>query len=132
MKALVFGLVAAASLFMLAYPHDVAADCRERISLTPPSQGDSIEGVGRAEIRSSDAQQSFTVDVDVDVPDGTPLFVFVNGEPAGMITFIPGNATLELSNTNGARLPSGVDPVCSIGPVAVTDADGTTILFGSF
>jgi len=72
------------------------------------------------------------VEVDVDVPDGTPLFVFVNGEPAGMITFIPGSATLELSNTNGARLPSGVDPVCSIGPVAVTDADGTTILFGSF
>jgi len=132
MKAFVFGLVAAVSLLMLARPHDAAADCRERISLTPPSQGESIDGVGRAEIRSHDSQQSFTVEVDVDVPDGTPLFVFVNGESAGMITFIPGNATLELSNTNGAPLPSGVDSVCSIGPVAVTDADGTTILFGSF
>ena len=132
MKKLVFGLVATVSLFMLACPQDVAADCRERISLSPPSQDESIDAVGRAEIRSSDAQQSFTVEVDVDVPDGTPLFVFVNGEPAGMITFIPGSATLELSNTNGARLPSGVDPVCSIGPVAVTDGDGTTILFGSF
>jgi hypothetical protein len=132
MKALVFGLVATVSLFMLALPHDVAADCRERISLSPPSEGESVDGVGRAEIRSIDSQDTFTVEVDVDVPDGTPLFIFANGEPAGMITFIPGNATLELSNTNGARLPSGVDPVCSIGPVSVTDADGTTILFGSF
>ena len=132
MKLVVFGLVAAVSLLMLALPHDVAADCRERISLSPVSPGDSIEGVGRAEIRSQDAQQSFTVEVDVDVPDGTPLFVFANGEPAGMITFVPGSATLELSNINGAWLPSGLDPVCSIGPVWVTDADGKTLLTASF
>ena len=64
MRKLAFGLVATVSLFMLACPHDVAADCRERISLSPPSQDESIEGVGRAEIRSSDAQQSFTVEVE--------------------------------------------------------------------
>ena len=72
------------------------------------------------------------MEVDVDVPDGTPLFVFANGEPAGMITFIAGSATLELSNANGAGLPSGLDPVCSIGPIWVTDADGTTLLAGTF
>jgi len=132
MKALVFGLVATVSLFMLAVPHDVAADCRERISLSPPSEEASVDGVGRAEITSSDSQQTFTVEVDIDVPDGTPLFVFANGEPAGMITFVPGVATLELDNVNGARLPPGVDPVCSIGPVWVTDAEGTTLLTGSF
>jgi len=132
MKALVFGFVATVSLFMLALPHDVAADCRERISLSPPSEGESVDGVGRAEIRSNDLQQTFTVEVDIDVPEGTPLFVFANGEPAGMITFVPGVATLELNNTNGARLPSGLDSVCSIGPVWVTDADGTTLLTGSF
>jgi len=132
MKALVFGLVATVSLFMLAVPHDVAADCRERISLSPPSEEAAVDGVGRAEITSSDSQQTFTVEVDIDVPDGTPLFVFANGEPAGMITFVPGVATLELDNVNGARLPPGVDPVCSIGPVWVTDAEGTTLLTGSF
>ena len=131
MKKLVFGLVATVSLFMLACPHDVAADCRERISLSPPAESDSVDGIGRAEIRANDAQQIFTVEVDVDVPDGTPLFVFANGEPAGMITFVPGVAALELSNAN-ARLPSGLDPVCSIGPVWVTDGDGTMLLTGSF
>ena len=128
MKALVFGLV----LFMLALPYFVAADCRERISLSPPSEGESVDGVGRAEIMSSDSQQTFTVEVDIDVPDGTPLFVFANGEPAGMITFLPGVATLELSNANGAQLPAGLDSVCSIGPVWVTNADGTMLLTGSF
>jgi len=132
MKALVFGLVATVSLFMLAVPHDVAADCRERISLSPPSEGEAVDGVGRAEITSSDSQQTFTVEVDIDVPDGTPLFVFANGDPAGMITFVPGVATLELGNANGARLPAGLDSVCSIGPVWVTDADGTMLLTGSF
>ena len=132
MKALVFGLAATVSLLLLALPHDVAADCRERISLSPPSEGESIDGAGRAEITSNGSQQAFTVEVDIDVPDGTPLFVFANGEPAGMITFIPGVAMLELSNASGARLPSGLDPVCSIGPVWVTDADGTTLLTGSF
>ncbi len=62
MKALVFGFVATVSLFMLALPHDVAADCRERISLSPPSEGESVDGVGRAEIRSNDLQQTFTVE----------------------------------------------------------------------
>ena len=132
MKKLVFGLVATVSLFMLACPHDVAADCRERIRLSPPSENESVDGIGRAEIRANDSQQTLTVEVDVDVPDGTPLFVFANGEPAGMITFIRGSATLELSNANGAGLPSGLDPVCSIGPIWVTDADGTTLLAGSF
>ena len=132
MKAIIFSVVATVSLAALALPHDVAADCRERISLSPPAESDSVDGIGRAEIRANDAQQIFTVEVDVDVPDGTPLFVFANGEPAGMITFVPGVATLELNNTNGARLPSGLDSVCSIGPVWVTDADGTTLLTGSF
>jgi hypothetical protein len=134
MRAVVMSLLAAVSVVVVALPRDAAADCRDRISLSPPSDGESVDAIGRAEIRSNDsgARQTFTVEVDVDVPEGTPLFVFANGEPAGMITFAPGIATLELSNADGVRLPSGVDPVCSIGPVAVTDADGTTLLTGSF
>jgi len=123
----------ALSLLVLALqPGAAVADCRERISLSPPSDVESVDGIGRAEIRSNDSQETFIVDVDLDVPEGTPLFVFANGEPAGTITAAPGIATLELSNANGARLPPGVDSVCSIGPVSVTNADGTTLLTGSF
>ena len=132
MKAFVFGLVAAVGLLMLVLPPNVAADCRERISLSPPSEGEGIDGIGVAAIASTDSQQTFTVEVDLDVPAGTPLYVFANGEPAGTITFLPGAATLELSTANGGRLPSGLDPVCSIGPIWITDAVGTTLLTGSF
>jgi len=132
MKAFVFGLVATVSLLMLALPPNVAADCREGISLAPPSEGEGVDGVGRAAISSIDSQQTFTVEVDMDIPAGTPLYVFANGEPAGTITFLPGAATLELSTANGGRLPSGLDPVCSIGPIWITDAVGTTLLTGSF
>ena len=124
--------MAAVSLLVLALPPNVAADCREGISLTPPSEADGVDGVGRASISLIDSQQTFTVEVDIDVPAGTPLYVFANGEPAGTITFLPGAATLELSTANGGRLPSGLDPVCSIGPIWVTDAVGTTLLTGSF
>ncbi len=133
-RAIVMSLVVAASFVMLALPYDAAADCRERTSLSPPSDGESVDAIGRAQVQSNDSgeRQTFTVEVDVDVPEGTPLFVFANGEQAGMITAASGIATLELSNANGERLPSGVDPVCSIGPVLVTDADGATVLTGSF
>ena len=42
-------------------------------------------------------------------------------------TVAGGTATLDLSNANGA-LPAGVDPVCEIGPIWVTDAGQTTTL----
>src|SRR6266566_4916564 len=131
MRSLFFGFGAAVSLFVLALPPNVAADCGEAISLSPPSEGATFDGAGRASILSYGSEQTFMVEVDIDVPTGTPLYVFVNGEPAGTITFVPG-ATLEFSNTNGARLPSGMVPVCGIGPVSVTDAVGTTLLTGSW
>jgi len=127
MRAIVLSMVVLA-----LQPGAAAADCRERISLSPPSDVESVDGIGRAEIRSNDSHQTFIADVAVDVPEGTPLFVFANGEPAGTITAAPGIATLELSNANGDRLPAGVDSVCSIGPVSITNADGTTLLTGSF
>ena len=132
MKTFVLGVAAAVCVLLLALPSSVAADCREGIGLSPPSEGEGVDGLGRAAISSIDSQQTFTVEVDLDVPAGTPLYVFANGEPAGIITFLPGAATLELSTANGGRLPSGLDPVCSIGPVWITDAVGTTLLTGSF
>jgi len=136
MKAVVVSLVAAVSLMMAA--HNASADCLETINLSPPSEAEQVAAIGGAEVRSQTAserageQQAFTVAVGLDVPDGTSLFVFANGEPAGTMTVAGGVGRLELSNADGARLPAGVDPVCGIGPVWVTDADGTTLLAGSF
>ena len=136
MKAVMASLVAAVSLAMA--PHDAGADCLEAISLSPPSEAEQLAVIGGAEVRSQTAgerageQQAFTVAVGLNVPDGTSLFVFANGEPAGTMTVAGGVARLELSNADGTRLPAGVDPVCGIGPVWITDADGTTLLAGSF
>ena len=135
-KAIVVSLVAIVGLTIVA--HQVGAECLETISLSSPPEAEPLAAIGGAEVRSQTAgerageQQAFTVAVGLDVPDGTSLFVFANGEPAGTMTVAGGVARLELSNTDGTRLPAGVDPVCGIGPVWITDADGTTLLAGSF
>ena len=131
----VMSLLLAVLFVVLALPPDVAvADCRDRISLSPTPDGKEFAATGRAAIQSKDtaARQSFTVEVGVDVPDGTLLYVFANGQPAGLMSVALGVATLELSNANGAPFPIEVDPVCSLGPIWVTDEGGTTLLEGSF
>ena len=136
MKAMILSPVAVFSLTVVS--RDAGADCLETISLSPPSEAEQVAAIGGAEVRSQTSgerageQQAFTVAVGLDVPDGTSLFVFVNGEPAGTMTVAGGVARLELSNADGTRLPAGADPVCGIGPVWVTDADGITLLAGSF
>ncbi len=123
------------TFLMVALPPDVAvADCRDRISLSPTPDGEEFAATGRAAIQSmeSPARQAFRVEVSVDVPDGTLLYVFANGQPAGLVSIAQGVGTLDLSNANGGPFPIEVDPVCSLGPVWVTDAGGTTLLEGSF
>src|SRR5262249_44131616 len=129
---MVVTLVLSLTLAVLVLPGNAAADCSDRITLDATSSGDDYAASGRAEIRSLEAgeQQSFTVQVSVEVPDGTDLFVFANGQPANKITVVQGVGTLSLSTGDGA-FPSGAD-VCTIGPVSVTDASGTTLLDGSF
>ena len=58
--------------------------------------------------------------------------VFANGLPAGTITIVLGTGVLSLDNEPPNVLPAGVDPVCSIGSVVVTDGAGNTILSGTF
>ncbi len=121
--------------FLVALPPDVAvADCRDRINLSPTPDGEQLAATGRAALQSIDspARQSFRVEVGVDVPDGTLLYVFANGQPAGLVSITQGVGALDLSNANGGPFPIEVDPVCSLGPVWVTDAGGTTLLEGSF
>jgi len=135
MRAVVVGVLSAVILFMIALPLDVAvADCRDRISLSPTPNGEEFAATGRAAIQSLDspARQNFRVEVGVDVPDGTLLYVFANGQPAGLVSIAQGVGTLDLSNANGGPFPIEVDPVCSLGPIWVTDAGGTTLLEGSF
>ncbi len=131
MKAIVMSLVAAVSLLILSLPYDAAGDCSDRTSLSATSDGEALAASGLACVRSveADAQQTFAVQVNVDVPDGTQLSVFTNGQPVGMITVALGIGTLDLS----VPITPGVDSVCSIGPVWVTDAgQTTTFLIGSF
>ena len=131
MKAIVMSLVAAVSLLILSLPYDAAADCSDKTSLSATSDGAALAASVLAYVRSveADAQQTFAVQVNVDVPDGTQLSVFTNGQPVGMITVALGIGTLDLS----VPISPGVDSVCSIGPVWVTDAgQTTTFLIGSF
>jgi len=131
MKAIVMSLVAAVSLLILSLPYDAAADCSDKTSLSATSDGEALAASGLAYVRlvEADAQQTFAVQVKVDVPDGTQLSVLTNGQPVGMITIALGIGALDLS----VPLTPGIDSVCSIGPVWVTDAgQTTTFLIGSF
>lgn len=126
-RAVVLSLVVAVNLVMLARPHDAAADCGDRIVLSATADGDAVAASGGAYVGSLAAHETFSVQVSADVPDGTQLVVFANGLAAGTVTVVGGLASLDLSNATGA-LPAGVDPVCQIGPISVTDADQTTTL----
>jgi len=135
MRAVTVSVVSAIISLLVALPPDVAvADCRDRIILSPTPDGEQYAATGRAALQSIDSptRQSFRVEVGADVPDGTLLYIFANGQPAGLVSIAEGVGTLDLSNANGGPFPIGVDPVCSLGPVWVTDAAGTTLLEGSF
>ena len=133
MRAIVMSLVAAAvSLVMLAFPYVAGAGCGDRIVLSVTADGDAVAASGVAYVGSDEASmtQTFSVQVSAGVSDGTQLLVFANGLPAGTVTVAGGMATLHLSAATGA-LPAGVDPVCEIGPIWVTDAAQTaTLLLG--
>ncbi len=132
--AIVRGLLATVCLLVLALrPTSAAADCADKIDLFPTSDGEAVDARGLAYLRSDEAgaKQNFTVAVDVAVPEGTQLFVFANETPVGTITIAPGVTTLDVSNADGVRFLPGVDSVCSIGRVSVTDEAGTPLLVGS-
>ena len=132
MKGLFICLLAA-SLAASALANDAAAaDCTDRASLPATPDGEAVAAVGFAYVRSIDngSQQTFVVQVAVDVPDGTQLLVFANGgDPAGTITVALGTGTLMLSSP----LPAGLAEVCEIGRIWVTDVEETiTLIDGSF
>ena len=147
--AIVRGLLATVCLLVLALrPTSAAAGCADKIDLFPTSDGEAVDARGLAYLRSDEAgaKQNFTVAVDVAVPEGcqrfgvatlvavpegTQLFVFANETPVGTITIAPGVTTLDVSNADGVRFLPGVDSVCSIGRVSVTDEAGTPLLVGS-
>ena len=113
-----------------------AGGCAKKINLVASPAGKAIAARGTAAVRTAAkigfVQQNFEVSMRAAVADGTTFMVFANGLPAGTITIVLGNGVLSLDNEPPNVLPAGVDPVCSIGPVVVTDAAGNTILSGSF
>src|ERR1043166_9055521 len=93
-------LMFAVCLMVLALPYDAAADCRVWTSLSATPDGEAVGAIGRAEAWSDNAgaQQSFMVEVGATVPDGSQLFVFANGDPAGSMTIAGGIGALDLGN----------------------------------
>jgi hypothetical protein len=112
--------------------NNTAGGCDKRIDLVPTPEGNADDISGHADVRQRGTQQRFKVSMDARVEDGTTFVVFANGRLAGTITISLGDGELELNNNNGKKLPTGVDPVCSIGAVVVVDENNTTVLEGSF
>ena len=107
------------------------ADCQNKIALNVTPAGATIDASGTAEVRGEGAKQRFKVSMDARVADGTTFEVFANGQLAGTITIALGAGELDLNNNNGAVLPTGDDPVCSVSTVDVLAA-GAAILQGTF
>jgi len=108
------------------------ADCRRKISLIPSSVGIATDSSGAAEVRAQGSQQRFKLSMDARVADGTLYVVRANGMAVGTITVTLGDGELDLNNNNGKVLPAGLNPVCSVGQLSVTDAAGNSVLSGSF
>jgi hypothetical protein len=110
--------------------------CGKSITLVASPAGQAIAAQGKARVRAflnnGVLVQDFVVEMAAVVPNGTTFMVFANGLPAGTITIVFGRGVLDVNNQPPNVLPAGTDPVCSIGPVIVTDAAGNTILSGSF
>jgi hypothetical protein len=127
---------ALALMILLSLAAQASADCDKQINLSPSAAGTAIGARGRARVRArfrpGRVQQDFRVEMDAVVPDGTTFLVFANGQPAGTITIAFRVGTLVVATDGGNTLPAGLDPVCAIRPVIVTDGAGTTILSGSF
>lgn len=124
-------------MMMLVAAQASAAGCRNKISLEATPEGVEIEANGTASVRSIDQKkqqrQRFKVSMEAAVTAGTTFTVWANNLLAGTITIDElGEGDLDLRNDKGETLPAGVDPVCSIGPVEIKDADGTLLLTGSF
>lgn len=108
------------------------ADCRKRANLTATAAGAGLDVSGQAEVRDQGGRQKFKVSMDARVANGTTFIVLANGAAAGTITIVAGDGELELKNWDGQTLPSAVNPVCTVGPVVVTNSSGVPVLSGSF
>ena len=106
------------------------ADCRHRTQLAATDDGAAIGASGNAEARQQISAERFKVKVEADVADGTVFNAFADGHFAGSITTALGVAELEL-DTEAFTLPDELRPVCNLSLVAVTDQNGTLVLFGN-
>ena len=104
---------------------------RKTVPLAPTAAGVAIDASGRVEVRARGWEQHFEVGLDAAVPDGTTFIVFANGEPAGTITISAGAGDLYVNNLEHL-LPAGVDPVCDMSTVKISDGRGTVLLRGVF
>ena len=108
------------------------ADCRKRANLTATAAGAGLNLSGHTEVREQGGRQKFKLSMDARVANGTTFIVMANGAAAGTITIVAGDGEQEVKNYDGQTLPAAVNPVCTVGPVVVTNAAGVPVLSGSF
>ena len=113
-----------------------AADCDKTARFVVSPAGKAIAADGKVRVRAQTrtptfVKQNFVAEMSAAVPNGTTFMVFVNGLPAGTITINFGVGRLALDNEGANVLPAGVNPVCAIKTVIVTDGAGNTILSGT-
>jgi hypothetical protein len=126
---------------VLALPLMVAGLCVNRAAFAAKAggvrreinlSGDAINGVvpkGKAEFRKRKKQTKFKVEVErVNLPDGTPLTVNVNGNPVGTLTLNLRTGELELNSNDGDTVPQ----IRQGDRVTVTDSNGAVLLSGQF
>ena len=110
-----------------------ATTCDDTIVLTTTSAGRAINADGNARIRTdARGRQSFRVEIDANVHNGTTFDVYADGVLAGTLKVRAHRGQLEVDNEHGRSIPSGLDPVCSIKQVAVRNSAGTDVLDGTF
>jgi hypothetical protein len=110
-----------------------AKDCQKRIELHQAQGGFFMEAKGTAEVAARGDRETFTVSVNVPVPDGVPFRVIADSQLTGTIVMAGGTGELQLSSEGTRSLPAALKPVCSkITAVRVMTPGGGVILDGRF
>jgi len=133
LKAALVGFAVALTPILQAH-----ADCRHRTLLVATDDGDAIGASGNADARQQSSpiyyggvRESFKVELEADVADGTVFNAFADGHFAGSMATALGIAELEL-DTEAFTMLEELRPVCNLSLVEVTDENGTLIASGNF
>jgi hypothetical protein len=102
---------------------------KTQADLTPSAAAASLGASGEAELRVQGALQTFKVEVNANVADGTIWSVSVNGTMIGLLQFKLHAAEFRIES--GASLPGGLTSLAGISTVSIADPGGNVLLSGT-